>query len=161
MAGAVIGVLCVVCTPASYSPSSAAVWTGGPSVNAAGECQRELCVGPVLAWAEPTSWSGVREVQPTCSVGDADFGELVDGCGRPARGHCQAADFGTPAADIYEWSTTGSSTREGRRLGGCKVWVVDLARSTWQGADFMAPTLGGRRLGKIGGPVSLWSSEGG
>ncbi|CAI5980285.1 unnamed protein product [Closterium sp. NIES-65] len=29
-------------------------------VNAAGECQRELCVGPDLAWAEPALWSGVR-----------------------------------------------------------------------------------------------------
>ncbi|CAI7772125.1 unnamed protein product [Closterium sp. NIES-54] len=38
----VTGVLCVVCTPTGYSPSGAAVWAGGPSVNAAGECQQEL-----------------------------------------------------------------------------------------------------------------------
>ncbi|CAI7787393.1 unnamed protein product [Closterium sp. NIES-53] len=38
MAGAVTSVLCVGCTPTSYFPRSTAVWAGGPSVNAAGEC---------------------------------------------------------------------------------------------------------------------------
>ncbi|CAI7897439.1 unnamed protein product, partial [Closterium sp. NIES-53] len=51
-----------------FFPWSTAVWVRSPSVNAAMECQWELGVGLVLAWAEPTSWSGVREVQPSdCS----------------------------------------------------------------------------------------------
>ncbi|CAI7880931.1 unnamed protein product [Closterium sp. NIES-53] len=83
----------------------------------------------------------VQQCSRLAAVGDADFGELVDGCGRPARGHCQAADFGTLAADIYEWSTMGSSTRR-------RPWVADdLAKSVAQSpcgrrkeADLVAST---------------------
>ncbi|CAI7872535.1 unnamed protein product [Closterium sp. NIES-53] len=54
------------------------------------------CVGPVLAWAEPTSWSGVREVQPTCSSGRA--GRRGWCAGRPGAGRPRAGRLGA-------WST--------------------------------------------------------
>ncbi|CAI7870898.1 unnamed protein product [Closterium sp. NIES-54] len=80
MAGAVTGVLCVGCTPTSYSPSSAAVWAGGPKRERDRGVSTGVVVGPVLAWAEPTS-------------GEADWVWSADRCtGRPGVGRPGVVD---------------------------------------------------------------------
>ncbi|CAI7918981.1 unnamed protein product, partial [Closterium sp. NIES-54] len=86
-----------------------------------------VVVGPVLAWAEPTSWSGAREVQPTCSNGR----HQLERAGRWARSTCTgpllSCRQGEPpaAAPVMTSLNVLSFDAEGRAVD-FEVWLDDL-----------------------------------
>ncbi|CAI7760820.1 unnamed protein product [Closterium sp. NIES-53] len=83
-----------------YSPNGAAVWAGGSSVNAGGECQRELC------------W-------PRRRLGGAD---LVIGCARGAADLQQWASCSTGLVNLHGGHPKGAEFRR-------STWEIDLRRA--------------------------------
>ncbi|CAI7786447.1 unnamed protein product [Closterium sp. NIES-54] len=110
---------------------------------------RSCVLAPVLAWAEPTLWLGVREVQPTCSSGRRLLGRAGRRGWSTCTGPLQCRRLGKPADDFNWWSVMWhvdlevGADLQGRRLARsptCKVADLQgrrLARSpTWEVADF-------------------------
>ncbi|CAI7876009.1 unnamed protein product, partial [Closterium sp. NIES-54] len=115
--------------------------------------------GPILAWAEPTSWSDVRGLQPTCSSGHG--------------GHCKGVEQkgawleGTEQEDAVLDAWLASWTL-GRRPG--KVDVDLGVGTTTRAPGARDAALGvctaswgpGRRLERPGGPdadLGFWSTS--
>ncbi|CAI7809947.1 unnamed protein product [Closterium sp. NIES-54] len=126
MAGAVTGVLCVGCTPTSYSPRTTAVWAEGPSVNVAGECQWELGVAlSSLGRCRPCGqvYGGV---QPTCSSGQA---------GRRGWSTCAGATALVPTSGCRLWGGRPSGRRR-RGRHRPRQEVVEQHVAELKGTDF-------------------------
>ncbi|CAI7755274.1 unnamed protein product [Closterium sp. NIES-53] len=81
-----------------------------------------------LGWSRLCGWVYGRYSQ-LAAVGDADLGELVDGVGRLARGHCNAADLGsrrmTSTADLGGQVTTVLVDVELVEWRWSSTWEVD------------------------------------